>query len=338
MPGSACEMREGADNVRRASRLLSGYLCGTHSGLPARGSAGRLGAGRVEDVAAAHRRTASVDPEGPARQLGAEPWQPEKVESELARALRRSLAHDAVVDLVFYGSQARGNRTGFSDVDAILVIADAAANDPGELRLLRQHVLAALRAVVAYQPMQHHGFEVVTPKLLRAGSQALALPSAALEKTCSLNGVGATAWLTDGLADGTSSLCGLVDRLTSFDAWPAHPWPAHGLVSMLELLPTLYLQSSGASVPKWRSFEEARPDFEEGWWAYDELRNIRSAWPRLRMRRVEQACFLTRNPWVALAAWRRLPEPLPKSIRPLLTQDLFEGLQTLAVRMRERAA
>jgi hypothetical protein len=107
---------------------------------------------------------------------------------------------------------------------------------------------------------------------------------------------------------------------------------------MFELLPTLYLQSRGASVPKWRSFEDARLEFEEEWWPYDELRSIRSTWPRLRLRRVEHACFVTRNPWVALAAWQRLPERLPKQIRLLLTQRLLRGLQTLARQMGERVA
>ena len=54
--------------------------------------------------------------------------------------------------------------------------------------------------------MQHHGFEVATPKLLLNGSDALALPPAALEDTRSLNGAGAIARLADGADPSKRSL------------------------------------------------------------------------------------------------------------------------------------
>ena len=87
-----------------------------------------------------------------------------------------------------FGSQAGGRTTGFSDVDAILVISDEIAGDATEMPSLRRCVLAAQRAVIRYQPMQHHGFEIVTPTLLRDASGALALPAVALAETRSLRG------------------------------------------------------------------------------------------------------------------------------------------------------
>ena len=324
---------------RDASRVLAGYLCGTHSGVLALGSAGaRLSASRASLVAAAHPDVASNGTRGEEHEVGKLIWEPDEQQQTLDRSLRRALAHPAVIDLVFYGSQANGGRTGFSDVDAILVITDAAAEDAEQLRALRSHVLGAQRAVIAYQPMQHHGFEVATPKLLLQGSDALALPPAALEDTRSLNGTGAIARLADGADPSKRSLAALVRTLTAVQAWPRHPWKAHGVVSMFELLPTLYLQSQATPVAKRQSFEEARPEFRAPWWAYDELLDVRAAWPRRRLRRLEHACAFARNPWVALAGWRRLPEPMPPDIRPLLTQRLLEGLQALAAQMLERAA
>jgi hypothetical protein len=336
---SRFEMAAAAPSPRDASRRLAGYLCGTHSGVLALGSAGtRLSANRGALVAAAHRNVASSGPPGDEHEIGKLVWEPDEQQQLLDRSLCRALAHPAVIDLVFYGSQANGGRTGFSDVDAILVIADAAAGDAEQLHSLRPHVLAAQRAVVAYQPMQHHGFEVATPKLLREGGDALALPPAALAEARSLHGTGATARLADGAERSTLSFGAVVRTLTTLERWPPHPWKAHGFVSMFDLLPTLYLQSRGANVPKRQSFEEARPEFGRAWWPYDELRDVRAAWPRQRLRRLEHACALARNPWLALAAWRRLPEPLPQPIRPLLTRRLLEGLQMLAVRMLERTA
>ena len=112
---------------RDASRLLAGYLCGTHSGVLALGSAGaRLSASRASLVAAAHPDVASNGTRGEEREVGRLIWEPDEQQQTLDRSLRRALAHPAVIDLVFYGSQANGGRTGFSDVDAILVITDAA--------------------------------------------------------------------------------------------------------------------------------------------------------------------------------------------------------------------
>jgi hypothetical protein len=324
------------DSARLVTRLLSGYLCGTHSGLLRFSASGRRLSARAEAVSFVHRRL-SLTAAGDELVLGERLWEPVE-QGQLTQALRSALACPGVLDLVLFGSQARGERTGFSDVDAILVIAEEVADRPERLRALRSRVLAAQRAVLAYQPMQHHGFEVATPKLLRVGSEALALPSVALEETCSLNGAGTTAWLCDGAASGQASLAALVRTLTQLKTWPTHPWKTHGVVSMFELLPSLYLQSRGAPVPKWRSFGEARPDFRDNWWTYDELQDLRAAWPRLRMRRLERASSVVRNPWVALAAWRRVPERLPRPIRPLLTPRLLEGLQTLARTMMERAA
>jgi hypothetical protein len=311
-----------------AARLLSGYLCGTHSGLLALGAWGRpLRGARSEAVAAAHRDANSQDA-GTETELGRHRWQPEE-HIQLADELRRSLDHPAVIDLVFYGSQARGSRTGFSDVDAILIIDDGAGDDPAALRRLRPRVLAAQRAVLAYQPMQHHGFEVVTPRLLKNAEAALALPDVAVAESCSLNGTAITAGFGDPNVN-CSALYSVACDLRRLRGWPSHPWDAHRHVAMFELLPTLYLQARGMSVPKWQSFGEARAEFGDGWWAYDVLAEVRRVWPRIRHPMLEAAAGVLRNPWTAVAAWRRLPASLPVPVRTLLTLKLLPALQFLA--------
>jgi hypothetical protein len=107
-------------------------------------------------------------------------------------------------------------------------------------------------------------------------------------------------------------------------------------VAMFELLPALYLQGRGASVPKWQSFDLARGEFARAWWPYDVLQEVRLAWPRMRRPGVNFAAAVGRNPWAAVAAWRRLPASLPEPIRPLLTPRLLNGLQVLARTMTER--
>jgi hypothetical protein len=309
------------------SRLLAGYLCGTRVRRPL-----RTEDPLSEQAASLHRRLDCPATRGANVELGARRWRPD--EQQLADELREALAHSHVVDLIMFGSQARGGTTGFSDVDAILVIADDAADDPSALRALRPHVLAAQRAVLRYQPMQHHGFEVVTPRLLT--SACLALPAEALSETCSLRGTSVRVATQNG--DGShEQLVALSASLTSADSWPTHPWRAHRLVAMFELLPTLYLQARGMSVSKWESFALAREDLGRPWWPYEVLEEVRLLWPRDRRRELELGAAVARNPWAAVAVWRRLPGRLPKPVSKLLHERLLSGLRDLASTMTQRA-
>jgi hypothetical protein len=263
--------------------------------------------------------------------LGGGRW--ESPDPTLRESLLGTLTHPDIVDLVFFGSQAHGGRTNFSDIDAILIIRDAAADDPVRLRALRRSVLSAQHAVLRHQPMQHHGFEVVTPRLLMNATDALGLPTPALQRTSSLQERTIDAKLSDERADASEALRALVAPLVRLDAWPVHVWQTHRAVSMFELVPTLYLQSTGIRVSKAESFRAARALFEEAWWPYDVLEEVRAIWPRRRFRKLETLMSLTRNPWAAVAAWRRMREPMAPEISELLSGRLLEGLQSLVQKM-----
>jgi hypothetical protein len=316
---------------RLISRSLSGFLCGTHSGLRQRGSRrldpDRLGAAHRELEARADSRSI---------RLGEKSWQPEPGARRLRNDLRAALANEHVVELVLFGSQAHGGTTGFSDVDAVLVITDDAADDPGRLRDLRPTVLAAQRAVLAHQPMQHHGFEVATPRLMTRAEEALALPQTAITGARSLNGQAVDASFSNSPRFNASEMLrGLAVQALAVGSWPRHPWDAHKVVSTFELLPTAYLQAGGTFVPKSASFDTARADLRTPWWPYDALREVRDRWPEISAPELRVSSAVLRNPWLAVAGWRRLPRRLPPSIRGLLSSELLAGLRGLTERMRE---
>lgn len=324
--------RRDRDSARLVSRSLSGYLCGTHSGA----LRSRRGDHLTPYALAQAHRALEPSVEGVEVHLGGERWRPDGRAARLAERLPPLLDDDSIVELVLFGSQARGGTTGFSDVDAILVITDQAAEDPRLLRSLRPPALAAQREVLAYQPMQHHGFEVATPSLLRLAGDALALPRVALSETCSLGGESVVARFT--VADSAAErdrLRELASVLLGIDSWPSHPWHAHRLISMFELLPAVYLQARGQHVPKWRSFERAEDDFGDAWWPYEVLREVRSGWPHIQSAGLRAATATLRNPWLAVAAWRRLPASPAKPVSRLLTANCLHGLQSLGHRMLE---
>ena len=128
----------------------------------------------------------------------------------------------------------------------------------------------------------------------------------------------------------------MVRRLAAVRAWPGHPWSVHRVVSMFELLPALYLQARGATTPKWRSFQEASADFGREWWPYEVLADVRDRWPRAARPGLTRAALALRNPWLAVALWRRLPEEAPEPVRASLDERLLEGLQRLAHEMEAR--
>lgn len=291
------------------ARALSGYLCGTKRASPALG-----------DIAAAHRALARA---GATHRAGHGRWDPPPEAAALRDRLVAALETDGILDLVIYGSQPRGTTTGFSDVDAALVISDAVAEDPERLRALRTRVLAAQRAVLAHQPMQHHGFDVVSPKLLARGD-ALPLPEAAWTEAASLFGRGAPAsFARADEGERRARFDALARPVLARGTWPRHVWNAHRHVSMLELLPTLYVQALGHAVPKPESFGAARAALGAADWAYDDLRVVRERWPRRRRPILELAASAARNPWPAVAAWRNLHAPLPRAVAPLLTPSVL---------------
>jgi nucleotidyltransferase-like protein len=320
---------------RLLSRSLSAYLCGTRSGLLAARRGELL---ELESVAAGHRKLPAREGQKKVH-LGERPWQPPEEARGLAVALRASLRRrPEVVDLVLFGSQARGETTGFSDVDAILVIEDRAAEDPMALRSLRRYVLAAQRAVIAHQPMQHHAFEVATPKLLLKAGESLRMPAVALSESRSLMGRAIGAEFDTEPSDRRSAhLSELVSVTTAASTWPRNPWRLHGLVSMFELLPTLYLQALGRPFPKWLSFAEARDHFGSAWWPYDVLRDVRGRWVRKAPPPFRATVSALRNPWIAVVASSRLPIPFGQPARRMLSRETLDALQELARKMGERA-
>jgi hypothetical protein len=294
------------------------------------------GPARIADLVRSVVSRVSGSTTEPATTLGAQLWEPDDDQRALVDALASNLRAPEIIDLVVFGSQARGGRTGFSDVDAILVVPDAVAGDRRGLRVLRRQVLAAQRVVLDHQPMQHHGFEVVTPGLLLDPS-TLGMPAEALETTRSLYGHPTTCALPS-VASNPGPFLQLVTTLLAVERWPRHPWTLHRVVSMFELAPALYLQATGRYAPKHLSFELARADLPGLWDPYDVLAKVRQRWLRRRKPALGVAARICRNPWLVVSLWRRVPTPTPQEITHLLTDPCLQELRRVLLAMSERVA
>lgn len=311
---------------------LSRYLCGTRYRF--RRSRRWVG---PESIASSHRRVTESDgPDDVRVLLGTRRWNPEGDGVQLRDRLLETLTAPGIVDLVVFGSHARGSTTGYSDLDAILLLDNNAADDAKRLRALRPHVLAAQRAALAFQPMQHHGFLVASERLFSMASDALGMPVEAVATTVSLFGAASTA-VFSATPDSTKQFRKLGDALMATDTWPRHPWLLHLRISMFALLPTLYLQATGRPTVKHLSFEVAAQEFGRDWWPYEVLDQVRLEWPRDRRRDLEALAQVLRNPWIAVGAWRRIPVRSPRKIREALTNECLHDLRHLVTSMMERA-
>jgi hypothetical protein len=324
-----------SSGAAEAARRLAAYLNGTHSGAHTVLRDRRVTPAMV--IGAFRRLDAASCDRGEQRALCRDSWMPRNdAERQLRDSLIRCLGTDAVIDLVFFGSIARGATTGFSDVDAILVVSDDVICDPRRLRALRSRVLAAERAVLSYQPMQHHGFLVATPRMLRDASTALGLPAEAIETTSSLFGRPSEARFEPENGGASERFRALARSLRRTVSWPDHPWELHRTVAMFELAPALYVQATGRPCAKHESFDLARETFPGRWRPYDLLDQVRRSWPREPRPALEYAASALRNPWTAVALWRRLPSPVPSSVAASLTDECLRGLQHIVASMAAR--
>jgi hypothetical protein len=322
-----------AASAAEAMDRLSGFLNGTHTGVHA-GVRGKSLSPHVVVEAVRSSHGARACGAGRTIVLGGNSWEPTKPdERRLRDALREALTSEGIYDLVVFGSLARGSTTGFSDVDALLIVSDDQVIEVRRLRRLRRHVFAAGRAVLEYQPMQHHGFLVTTPGLL-AHPASLGLPPDALETTVSLFGTSRDVMVLG--SDPKERFRAHAFTLGAVSALPRDASSLHRLVAEFELLPALYLQATGRPCPKHASFEIAEAEFGEAWAPYDTLERVRLVWPRRWEPSAASLARIVRNPWTATALRRRLRAPAPRAVARLLDRNCLGQLQHLLKLMNER--
>jgi hypothetical protein len=68
--------------------------------------------------------------------------------------------------LYVHGSIADGGVVGYSDADLVMVVDSAAG--PEDLRVLRKRVQEASRAILRFQPDQHHGIQIIPSSLAQS--------------------------------------------------------------------------------------------------------------------------------------------------------------------------
>lgn len=255
----------------------------------------------------------------------------------MARYLWRHLAGEVYAALV-HGSLGSGEEVPYSDFDALVVLRDATMRDPRRLRRAARRLRRAQQIMRAYDPLQHHGWFVLTEGDLRAYCDAY-FPRALLGHAAALwPAAGCTLALVPRAEAGEHAAAfGALARavLRALAAPPRSLFGLKSLLSRFMLLPALYVQArDGRGVWKKDSFALARADFEPGVWAAMEaVSEIRLAWsyPLPAWRRV----LMTRP-----GAWggrlqKRFSPPVPPALAARLGPALWHDMGRLVRGMQQ---
>lgn len=259
---------------------------------------------------------------------------------KLARLLRDPLADDLLGAYV-HGSVGSGEAVAYSDLDALVILRHAAFETPQRLDRVARRLREARRVMFAYDPLQHHGWFVLTEADLARYCEAYFPRVLFRHAKAILPGMGGSLPIVPRdsaaeLREGFDALAGGVARRLAAGPLPRDLYGLKNLLSQFMLLPALYVQvRDGVGVWKADSFEAARPDFApETWASMDAVSRIREAWA-YRLPRLQRLLYSTAAPWRRRAI-RRWPVPVPSHIETHLGPGLREGMARLVAQMQQR--
>lgn len=246
--------------------------------------------------------------------------------------LRRSLEplKGDLVTVLLHGSCGDGRTTGYSDVDALVILRNEVFMDPVRLIRVGRTLSDACRHMFRYDPLQHHGWFAMSEADLSCYPEEV-LPLEALEDARVLTGaVRLVIHRTDAVQERYHRKAirhaeKLMNQLSS--GWrPANAFQLKSLLSEFMMLPVLTVQAlQGKGCSKRDSFTIGRSYFSESEWAVmDEVSTIRRDWnyrPNLL------SCWvLTRPGFVFRKLRRRWPSRLRPSLQVRITDQLYADI------------
>jgi predicted nucleotidyltransferase len=222
------------------------------------------------------------------------------------RRLAREMAGHLGLQLYLHGSLATCDATAYSDVDTLLVISHEWLESQERINELRQIVSHAQRWLYVYDPLQHHGFMLVTALDLTRYARYY-YPLELLSYAFALAGNDIVRYRVRESDEETVSvlrrLCAKLDRLDVGSA--ANPDTRFALklaLSEMMLLPTYSLQVSHRVLYKRESFEAVRVELSpRACEAMDALTAWRKEW---RLTPLERTCRLLGPRWAEPLARR----------------------------------
>lgn len=256
--------------------------------------------------------------------------------------LERHLSEDLRGAYV-HGSLGSGEEVAYSDFDGLVVLKDEVMVSPHRLARVARDLYRARALMYAFDPLQHHGWFVLTELDLGAYCEAY-FPAVLFRHARSLlPGPGERLTLARREAraemdEAFAALVRTVSRRLRGGRPPANLYELKGLLSSFMLLPALYVQArDGAGVWKADSFERARVDFAlEAWYCMEVVSAIRRDW-HYALSPLRRWALGRPGP-LAGRLRRRVAPLIPPDLNARLTPGLYAEMARLTDHMRARLA
>ncbi|MFM2207329.1 MAG: hypothetical protein RL213_1304 [Bacteroidota bacterium] len=249
-----------------------------------------------------------------------------------------SVSEGDLVSVILHGSCGDGRTTGYSDVDALVVVRDEVFMDPVRMARLGRKLTACCRHMYRFDPLQHHGWFAVAEQDLSCFPEEV-LPLASLTEATVLAGRRSFSLLLPDADAGMFRERALrhiqrVEDLLHPRRRPGNMFQLKSLLSEFMMLPVLLLQAKeGKGCSKRESFTAAAGLFEpETWSVMDEVSAIRREWkyvpgPLAGM-------VLKRPGYFFRKLRRRIPGPIHRTLKKKLSDDFYRRMAAFATESR----
>jgi len=183
-----------------------------------------------------------------------------------------------------HGSIGTNEEIPYSDFDALVILKNEVLNDARKLSVAARLLNNARSIFFNMDPLQHHGWFVITERDLEHYPEAYFPPELFRHAKSLMPGRGLELSLAlDSKTDFRSplkDLCWSIEKKLKKEMYPASLYLLKNLLSEFMLLPALYVQARNKKgIYKKFSFEEAKKDFtRDDWRIMDEVSVLRINW------------------------------------------------------------
>jgi hypothetical protein len=244
--------------------------------------------------------------------------------------LRESLKNE-LIGVYVHGSLGTQEEIGYSDFDALVILKDEILNDTGKLAWVAHHLNEARKFMFQMDPLQHHGWFVLTESDLDDYPESY-FPPILFQHAKSLyadRGLELKLKMSGDERDYTipfAKVCQSIQRKIGDHRYPDDAYQLKNLLSEFMLLPALYVQARDKQgIYKKFSFEEAKKDFSnEEWRIMEDVSLIRGEWnvivPAWKKRMIASPRFFSFN------LSKILSPGIPRQLNHKLDEKFYQSM------------